>query len=49
MATAPASKTGGPGSSAITNDDAYTYVEPDNGYDDFVNKTYAKVKDPRSF
>ena len=49
MTTAPASKSGGPGSAAITNDDAYTYVEPDNGYDDFVDKTYAKTKDARSY
>ncbi len=43
------SGSGGPGSAAITNDDEYTYEEPDNGYDDFVDKTYDKVKDPRSF
>lgn len=49
MATAPPRISGGPGSAAITNDDQYTYVEPDNGYEDFENKTYAKVKDPRSY
>ena len=49
MATAPQSKTGGPGSSAITNDDAWTYTEPDNGYDDFTEKTIAKTKDKRSY
>ena len=40
---------GGPGSAAITNDDAYTYEEVDNGYDDFVEKTREKVKDSRSY
>lgn len=44
-----ASGTGGPGSSAITNDDEYTYTEPDNGFDDFENKTIAKTKDKRSY
>lgn len=40
---------GGPGSGAIANDDAYTYSESDNGYDDFVDKTYDKTKDARSY
>lgn len=42
-------QTGGPGSAAITNDDAYTYVEEDNGFDDWNDKTVAKTKDKRSF
>ena len=41
--------TGGPGSAAITNDDKYTLVLPDNGYKDYVDKTYDKVKDQRSY
>lgn len=49
MATAPTKKTGGPGSSAITNDDAWTYTEPDNGYDDFTEKTISETKDKRSY
>lgn len=42
-------ETGGLQSSAITNDDEYTYVEQDNGYADYVDKTIAKTKDPRSY
>lgn len=49
MASAPTRTTGGPGSQAITNDDPWTYVEPDNGWTDFENKTYNKIKDPRSY
>lgn len=43
------SGSGGPGSAAITNDDEYTYEEADNGYEDFVDMTISKTKDPRSF
>lgn len=45
----PKTGSGGPGSAAITNDDSYTYVEFDNGFNDAVEKTYDKVKDERSF
>jgi hypothetical protein len=40
---------GGPGTAAITNDDVYTYVEAENGFDDFNNNSYDKVKDARSY
>jgi len=40
---------GGPGSAAITNDDEYTYEEPDNGVQDLIDTQPARVKDPRSF
>jgi len=41
--------TGGPGSAAITNDDEDTYTEPDNGYNDYVERSLPNVKDPRSY
>lgn len=40
---------GGPGSAAITNDDAYTYTAPEDGIEDAENASYDKTKDPRSF
>ena len=43
------SGSGGPGSAAITNDDEYTYEEPDNGVQDAIDKQLANVKDPRSY
>lgn len=43
------SGSGGPGSAAITNDDAYTYEEADNGYEDMINTQKGVIKDPRSF
>lgn len=43
------SGSGGPQTAAITNDDEYTYTEPDNGYEDMVNTQKAVVKDSRSF
>lgn len=43
------SGSGGPGTAAITNDDEYTYTDADNGYEDNVEKTIPKTKDPRSF
>ena len=45
----PKTGSGGPGSAAISNDDAYTYEESDNGYQDAVDNAPEKVKDPRSF
>lgn len=47
MATAPASKTGGLGTSAITNDDQYTLDLPDLVED--YKYDYAHVKDERSY
>lgn len=49
MASAPPRISGGTGSAAITNDDEYTYVEPDNAVKDFNDKTYKNIKADRSF
>lgn len=43
------SGSGGPGSAAITNDDAWTYEAPDDGVADADATSYDKTKDPRSF
>ncbi len=49
VATNRTGGSGGPQTAAITNDDEFTYTEPDNGFEDFENLTIAKVKDPRSY